>query len=243
LSETRKQFDPANLTDVLDAWMRGGAIGINCIQIGIVQAFNSSNQTATVQIALKQVKEIAPDGTRTLVEYPLLLQCPVVVLYGGADFISMPITAGDNCLIFFNDREIDNWFSDGGVQAPTSGRVHDLSDGIALVGIRSLQNSILTYLANGIRLSHGAGATGTRIDLKDSLISSIATLFEHTGNMRIDGNLSVVGNMTGEGGGSGNLQIISDITQTPGRTLKAGNGATGVFNTVTVEDGIVTGGT
>lgn len=230
------------MTAVLENWKRDTLLAINCIQIGIIQSFNKDNQTATIQLALKQVKEIKPDGTRVLTEYPLLLQCPVVVLFGGVDFMSMPITVGDNCIVFFNDREIDNWFTDGGVQAPTSGRVHDLSDGIALVGIRSLQNSILTYLANGIRLSHGSGDSATRIDLTDALISSFATLWQHNGSMRITGDLTVVGDMYGEGTGGGTIRIKSNIDQQAGQTLKAGNGATGTFSTVTVVDGIVTGG-
>jgi hypothetical protein len=212
LTETIKQLNPPTMTDVLENWKRDTQLSINCIQIGIIQAFDSARQTATIQLAIKQVKEIKPDGTRVLVEYPLLLQCPVVTLFGGVDFMSMPVTVGDNCIVFFNDREIDNWFTDGGVQAPTSGRAHDLSDAIALVGVRSLQNSIATYLANGIRLSHGTGDDRTRIDLTDALISSVATLWEHTGDLTVTG------------------------------TLKAGNGATGTFSSVTVEDGIVTGG-
>jgi hypothetical protein len=215
---------------------------INAIKIGRIEAFNPSTQRADVSIAHKQVVDVMEDGTKVYADYPVIMECPVVVLFGGVDFMSMPIQVGDSCILFFNDNEIDQWSNNGNGQVCSTFRMHDISDAIALVGLRSLTNSIATYLANGIRLSHGAGDDATRIDLTDALISSFATLWEHNGSMRITGDLTVVGDMYGEGSGGGTIRINSNIEQQAGRTLKAGNGATGTFSTVTVEDGIVTGG-
>jgi hypothetical protein len=187
---------------------------INCVQIGIIESFDATKQTASISIALKQVVEVRPDGTRLLQEYPLLLECPVFFLYGGAAFLSMPVQPGDNCIVLFNDREIDNWYTSGGVQTPTSFRAHDISDGFALVGIKNMQTKIADYLANGIRLSYNANA---RMDVTQDAITTIAALFTHSGDMAVSGDL-VAG------------------------TLHAGNGATGTFNVVTVVDGIVVSG-
>ena len=145
-------------------------------------------------------------------------------LFGGSSFLSMPVAEGDNCIVLFNDRELDQWYS-GTSQVPQTPRVHDLSDGIAIVGINPLTKSIATYLANGIRLSHG-GSSG--MDLTDAAINTMALLFTHTGNMKItgdlelDGNLSVTGETHGISGGT--LQVDSNFIQTPGKTMAAGNG-------------------
>lgn len=249
-----KQLSPADLTDTLENVKRDTGVTLNAVQIGIIEAFDSSNQTATIRIAIKQVIDIAPDGTRTLKEHPLILECPVVTMFGGDSFINLPIQVGDNCLVFFCDREIDNWLNKGGVQAPSIGRVHDISDAIALVGIRNFQNSISDFLANGIRISFAANS---RIDLTDDAIDSIAGLFTHTGDMLITGdatveqNLTVEGNMQVDGtvkgnGGTGAFTMDVDIdlngNEIDGGIVKSSNGATGSFDVVTVVDGIVTGG-
>jgi hypothetical protein len=237
------------LSEILDANKRQAKSEMNCTKIGIIRAFDHNTQRANIEIAYKQVKDIMEDGTKVLQEYPLLMECPVISLFGGVDILSLPIAVGDNCIVFFNDTEIDQWAVNGNGQHPQTYRMHDISDAFALVGIRPLTNSIANYLANGIRLSHGAG--DSQIDLTDGLINSIAELFFHHGNMRIsgdtqiDGNLLVKGNYTIEGttyGEGGNWIIDSDIEQTAGKEIHAGNGATGTFNVVTVVDGIVIGG-
>lgn len=223
--------------------VREAQITLNAVQIGIIQSFDPSEQSATIRLVFKQVLSISPDGTRTLREHPLILKCPVMTLFGGESFINLPIASGDYCIVLFNDREMDNWFVNGGVQVPSSGRVHDLSDAIAIVGIRSLQNSITDFLANGIRLQF---SENSRIDITTDAINSIAALFTHTGSMIITQDLEVGGNFTviGEVFGDGGVLNINDtIQQAAGKSIHAGNGANGTFNIVTVVDGIVISGT
>ncbi len=265
---TLQQAVPPTETDLLNAVKKSVFTTFNSIQIGIIQSFDTSTQTAQVQFALKEVISVEPDGTRILKERPLIFEVPVMILYGGGSYISFPITAGDNCILLFNDREIDQWFANGGVQTPVTARMHDASDAIAIVGLRSLQNSISNYLANGVRLYYNDTC---KIDLTTDAIDSIAALFTHTGDMTITGDLIVEGdsltegNSTTEGNhivqggmsvwgqvtgnGSAAIEIDADMTFTSGNTLSgaivdSANGATGTYgNSVTVVNGIVTGGT
>lgn len=211
---TRKSINPPDLTTLLNENNEGVVKGFNCMQIGIIQAFDASTQTASIKIAMKQVKQVNPDGTRILQEYPLLVTCPVVTLYGGVSFLSMPIAKGDTCLVLFCDRDIDNWYALGGVQVPATPRTHDLSDGIALVGVHNLKNKIADYLANGVRLSYSANS---RVTFTNDQIESLAGLFLHNGDMQITGTLTAA-------------EVI------------AGNGANGNFDNVVVVNGIVVSG-
>lgn len=253
------QFTPPSLSALMSELKKDIFNNLNCINVGIIQSFDEADQTATIRVAIKRVIEIKDDGTKVLRERPLLLKCPVVILFGGSTYMTFPIAEGDECLVLFNDREIDNFWTTGSVEAPSSPRAHSASDAIALVGIRSLQKSIENYLTTGIRLSHETA----RIDLTQDQIDSVASLFLHTGDFEatgdaavggsidvtvdgdfggdvsVAGNLSVVGDMKGTGG---TITIDDNIVQTPGNTLSAGNGASGTFTTVTVVDGIVTGG-
>ncbi len=221
MNNNERPVAPPTQSDVLASAQQKTARAINCVQIGVIASYDPTTQLANINLSMKQIKDIAEDGTRTYQEYPLLMECPVVTLFGGADFLSMPVATGDTCIVLFNDREIDQWLYLGHGQAPVTLRMHDISDAFALVGIRSLTNSIAGVLAAGIRLSHGGGSS--QMDLTDDLITTVAERFLHSGDLMVSGNVVAGGNMTAA-------------------TVKSGNGATGSFNTVVVQDGIVVGG-
>lgn len=231
-----KQIPSPDLSSVIDAAKNDVKITLNAVKIGKIEEFFPSTQTASVSVGFSQIKEILPNGTRIIEDYPLILECPVVTMFGGDSFINLPIQSGDSCLLFFNDRQLDGWLNTGEVNPPDVSRYHDISDAIALVGIRHYQNSISQFLANGIRISF---ANDSRIDLQEDAINSVAELFTHTGNMRITGSLTIDGDTYGNGG---TWWLNSTLRQRPGFSLHAANGATGTFNVVTVQDGIVTGG-
>jgi hypothetical protein len=180
MADVYNNIAPPDLNRVLEAAKRDLSVKLNCVQIGVIQSFDTSTQLATVKIAMKQVTRINDDDTREVREYPLLLECPVITLFGGDAFLSMPIQSGDSCVIFFNDRQIDNWLNFGDGQAPTVSRAHDISDAICLVGIRPLINPISDYLADGIRIYYSEAAS---VDLTDDGITM-------NGNVTINGILT-----------------------------------------------------
>ena len=107
---------------------------------GIVQSYNPAQMTVTVQPAINGVAR-QQDGTFVSLKMPVLLDVPVVWQGGGGCTAIFPITAGDECLVVFSSRCIDAWWSKGGVQDPTEVRMHSLSDGFALVGVRSAKTA------------------------------------------------------------------------------------------------------
>lgn len=253
-------LNPPTMTDLLDSVKDNVGVEFNCVQIGQIQTFYPETQTADIELVIKKVESVAADGTRTYKERPILKTCPCLVLFGGTSFLSMPIATGDNCIVLFNDQEIDAWYENGGVQPTVTFRRHDISDGIALVGINSLQKSIADYVADGVRLSY---SSNSRITLTDGQIESIAALFKHNGNMQITGDLIVDGNglikgnahiegglqvdgvATGSGGGAFKMGAPVDLNgnKISGGVVSSTNGATGTFaNSVTVVAGIVISG-
>ncbi len=234
-------FNQPDLINLLQLLKSNIFATLNCVQIGTVQSVNFAKQTVVVELQIKRLQSISDAGVPTYSNpktYPLT--CPFFVLFGGQAGITFPITAGDNCIVLFNDQEIDQWYANGGVQIPISQRAHDVADGIALIGINNLQSLIQNYFSAGIRLFLG---DSVKIELSTGLIASVATLFTHTGNMtvtgnvHIDGGLEVDGTMTGTGG---TMTLGDNVVQTAGKTLAAGNGATGSGTHVTVVSGIVT---
>lgn len=233
----QKTANAPDLSDVLQNFKDDIMKSLNAVQVGQVEAFNASRQTVSVKIAIKQVIDELPDGTRTFQEMPLMMECPMIFLGGGDAHLTMPIQQGDSCIVLFNDRDIDNWFIEGGIKAPNTKRKHDLSDAFAIVGVRNLQNALTDYPTDAVRLRYDEAS---QLELETDLIKSTTALFQQVGNMLVTGGLSIGGTMTKEGGGT---LVIDSPVETTG-TLKAGNGTSGTFtNSVTVVDGIVTGGT
>lgn len=236
---------PPDLPAIFRALLRAAKMSINCVQIGTIEAFDPANQTATIKISMKIVEKTDNDGNTVLKDYPLLLESPVFVLQGGDDHITFPIKKGDNCIILFNDRQIDQWLNLGDGLPPAVGRVHDISDGMALVGVRPFPKSLLDYFEGGIRINH---ADSAKIELSDDLIESTAALLKHNGNAeitqdtKIGGNLTIDGQVYGMGGPGGSITFDADINQVSGREIHAGNGANGTFDVVTVVNGIVISG-
>lgn len=243
-----KQKLPPDLTDVLENLKLEIFREINCVQIGTIESFDITDQTATISLNIKKILSVNDDGTNELGNRPVLLKCPCVILGGGSSHMTFHVKSGDSCIVFFNDRDIDNWFFEGGENAPNSIRTHDLSDAIALVGIRNMQNRILDFFEDGIRIKFDET---NKIEMSENLTRSLVSVFWQIGTMIITGGLQIGGIVTAYTGGGGLDKIVihSDIEHTEdfintGR-IEAGNGWTGTFATgdsrvVTVVKGIIT---
>jgi Phage protein Gp138 N-terminal domain len=116
------------LYDVLLAFRSKLLLDLNCVKIGQIVSFDYP--LATINILGQRVLN---DGTTS--PYPQLENVPVFTLQGGGYSLQLPVAAGDQCLLIFSDRNIDAWNQNGNSQPPLDGRLHDISDGFALVGI------------------------------------------------------------------------------------------------------------
>ena len=154
---------------VLDTWMNNSALKLNCHRIGTIVSFDSTKQTASVQIA-----SLAVFGDK-IVPYPVLTQCPVFVPSGGNGCLTMPVSPGDSCLVLFNDRDIDNWYESGAVTAPNTARTHDLSDGLVIVGFRHQANPIPDYSVD-VELRNNTAIVGLEDNGKISIRNQDTTL-------------------------------------------------------------------
>jgi hypothetical protein len=121
---------PANTLSVIAAQKADIFSTFHCIQIGKIEKVTKAEQTVEVTL---QIKRLASDGTSAAI--PLLVDVPFMVLQGGGSYIDLPIAVGDYCIVLFNDRDIDTWWSTANMADPATTRKHDLSDGIAIVGL------------------------------------------------------------------------------------------------------------
>lgn len=142
--------------------LEGGQSKVWTALPGIVQSFDAVKMVAVVQPAINGVIR-NQDGSYSSIQLPLLLDCPVFFPSGGGVTLTFPVTKGDECLVVFSSRCIDSWWELGGIQGQAELRMHDLSDGFCLPGVRSQPRKITVSTA-GAQLRTDDGLAFIEID-------------------------------------------------------------------------------
>ena len=224
IAPTLRKVVKPTLKTLLENFRHDLLKNLNCVKVGQIKSYSAggANQipTATVLIAQQQVTSIdVKTGVRTLAEYPLLVNVPVYFPGGGGVNLTFPVSAGDECLVLFNDRQLENWIESGPGQAPTLPNLHNLSDGICLVGIRSNPRALSDISTTVAQLRTDDGTV--HIDVGPSLVTVFAP------NVKVHAGISYSWDVNGYGqkitwtGGS-NYTIDNYVT---GATVTTNNHA------------------
>jgi len=183
------------------------------------------------------------------VQLPEFIEVPPVFMQGGTSYTAHPVAVGDYCLLIFTERCFDRWYAGQDYQSPLELRMHDYSDGLAIVGINPLTNAITIPT-----VIQQTGDTN-----QDGNYTHQGTM-ERTGNTTLTGNLDITGDTTQTGavdvtgnvaatsfsGPSGGKMTSSSRIDAAGFDVSGSAGVSGTFTTndgktVTVTEGIITG--
>jgi hypothetical protein len=145
----------SDLTLMFRAALQGWQSDIWTALPGTYQGAGSKKGTAnvqpTVQVQLQSTGNVwgsynnadpvngkfTPGGWQNL---PLCPDCPILLPGGGGFHATFPLKTGDEGLLVFSSRCIDNWWLAGGPQSQAELRMHDLSDGFFIPGCFSQAN-------------------------------------------------------------------------------------------------------
>ena len=130
---------------------------------GIVTAANLDAQTVSVQPAITGTIT-SPDGAERSAPLPMLVDVPICWPRGGGFALTLPVKAGDECLVVFADRCIDAWWQEGGQGVPAERRKHDLSDGFAILAPTSQPKRLQGVSGNAVQLRNESGSAFVQID-------------------------------------------------------------------------------
>ena len=158
------------LGDLLDLRKKDVLLSLFCHGIATITSFDPVTQTASADMVYaKTFVQRQADGSYIGIQrpYPPLSDCPVIFLGGKDSYLNFPDVVGSDCLVHFNDRDIDNWLVDEG-QVLNSSRLHSFSDPILVVGIRSHQKAIQDFDLNRVVLKKGNAEI--RVGLNNELI-------------------------------------------------------------------------
>jgi hypothetical protein len=179
---------------------------------GIVKKVDLDKRTCEVQPAI-QGRVQSADGSYKFVNLPLLVDVPIVMPSAGGFTLSLPIKAEDEVLVVFSSRCIDSWWQSGGVGVPMEQRMHDLSDGFAIPGPRSVATSTPLHETNA-QLTSDDGSTfielspAGEVKVKALIFNVEAPAMNVTGNIVVTGNITAA-NVTGTSGVTSGTQAFN----------------------------------
>ncbi len=180
---------------------------------GVVTAVDLDKQTVSVQPSI-QGSVSNPDGSVQNVNMPLLVDVPIVWPRAGGFALTFPVAAGNEVLVVFASRCIDSWWQSGGVGAPAEARMHDLSDGFAILAPTSQPKKLSNVSSANVQLRDDAGTTyveiapggkikllgATSIDLNAPTVNISATNININGTTNQTGAMNMTGQVTQTGG-------------------------------------------
>ena len=127
-------------------------------------------------IDVKPVINRVVDGV--FFELTTFTKVPPLFMQGGASYTAHPISVGDYCLLVLTERCFDRWYSGQDFVSPAEFRMHDYSDGIAIVGLNNLAGAIT--IPSVIQQTGDTNQDGT---------------YTHQGNMTQTGDYTLIGNI------------------------------------------------
>lgn len=162
------------LTAVLNGWQSGLWTALPAL----VTRFDADRMVLDAEpLIMNRVK--APNGTVSWVQLPLLINVPVEFMGGGGATLTFPIKPGDEAWIMFSSRNLAQWWQTGRISRQPEPRMHDLSDGIAIVGLRSLPRALNPAVSTSkAQLRSDDGNTYIELDPETSKVRIEATDIE-----------------------------------------------------------------
>jgi hypothetical protein len=209
------------------------------------QYVNAGSKTGTANVQpTVQGRFINQDGETwgPWQNLPVCQDCPISWPGGSRGRLVWPLAAGDEGLIVFASRCIDNWWLQGGSQPPAMIRMHDLSDGIFIPGIFSQPNApAATTPPANMRLTSNDGLTYIELNDVGQVVNVVAP-----GGINLDGPMSFTDNaqLTGNVKITGTLEVTGAVTVDAGMTVTgalAANGGAAVTGALTATGGITAG--
>lgn len=200
--------------DMMLAGLEGWQSGVWTSLPGIVQSFDAEALTCSVQPSI-QMSIRKPDGTSEWVSLPLLIHVPVIFPCGGGLSLTFPIKPGDEVFVSFASRCIDSWWQQGGVQVQTEFRMHDLSDGFAFPGPRSLPRGLANVSAETAQLRSDDGSIVIDLHPTSGVLSIACTTLNIAADVNITGGLHNNGKDVGSSHTHGGVAFGGSSTDVP----------------------------
>jgi hypothetical protein len=172
----------------------------------VVVSFNATKQTVVVQPAIQE--NALQNGVPTPQAISALEDVVICPPRGGGFTLTLPLQAGDEGFVVFQDMCYDNWYQSGGVSNnQATRRRHSLSDAMFIPGGWSQPRVLSGYSTTKAQLRSDDGTTLVEVgsgevtitpDSGTTKLVATAGTITVTGNLVVNGNLSATGTLDGK---------------------------------------------
>ena len=174
------------LTDIIADAIGEALSNLHTATIAKVTAVQE--KTISVQPVINRVV----DGMS--IQLPQFTKVPPLFMQGGGSYTAHPIAVGDYCLLILTERCFDRWYSGSDFQDPAEFRMHDYSDGIAIVGINPIAGALtipsVIQQTGDTNQDGDYNRQGSLVQIGDMTI---------TGNLHVDGEITCTGDVVAGG--------------------------------------------
>jgi hypothetical protein len=170
---------------------------IDILNSAIGEALSNLHTATIAKVTGVQAKTISvqPVINRVVdgksITLPQFTKVPPLFMQGGGSYTAHPIAVGDYCLLILTERCFDRWYSGADFQDPAEFRMHDYSDGIAIVGINPKARALT--IPSVIQQTGDANADGDHTHQGDTTQIGNLTI---TGDIQVNGNITCTGKLT-----------------------------------------------
>ena len=186
----------------------------------MVNSYDATKMTVSAQPTI-QARVLSQSGTWTNTTLPLCQDCPVAFPSGGGFTMTFPIAQGDEGILVFSSRCIDNWWQLGSsmsnpAQPQAEFRMHDLSDGMFIPGLFSQKRKLANASTSVVQIRSTDGNTLFEVgpqELRMTPDGGVTQIKIVPGYTQILGNLQISGAIQSITGSTyaGNLQTTGNV--------------------------------
>lgn len=219
--DRRERLDDIGLNEAMLASFAGFQARLWTALPGIIRKVNLLKMTVEIEPSI-QARIRSPEGRFDWVTLPMLVDVPILFPSGGGYTLTFPVKPDDEALVIFSSRCIDAWWQSGGVQAQAELRMHDLSDGFALIGPRSIPRLLDPQpLTTGVELRNDSGHALVRIaDTGDvSVITDANATVDAQGDVHVTAGTDLIASV----GADATISATGAITLTAPTVNIVGN--------------------
>jgi hypothetical protein len=170
---------------------------IDILNSAIGEALSNLHTATIAKVTGVQAKTISvqPVINRVVdgksITLPQFTKVPPLFMQGGGSYTAHPIAVGDYCLLILTERCFDRWYSGADFQDPAEFRMHDYSDGIAIVGINPKAGALT--IPSVIQHTGDTNQDGDYTHQGDRTQTGNQTII---GDLHVDGNITCTGKLT-----------------------------------------------
>lgn len=166
----------SDLVDLLNAATASALAGVHTCLPGQIESYDHSRQRASVKPLLKKAYL---DGKAE--SLPVIDGVPVVFPASSDFSFTYPLKDGDTVLLVFAERSMEKWLQRGGETEPGDPRKFDLTDAIALPGLKPFGGG--NGLASLFNTVEGLveGATDGQLTVHDAIAGLVPQIDQVTG--------------------------------------------------------------